>query len=80
MVEHRWSGWPGAWCFDCGSEDKTEICLADHDIILYCQNGHWLPECPEGCPSIPIQCQEHINQECPEPGSNRHNPYSSLPA
>jgi hypothetical protein len=29
---HRWSGWPGAWCLDCGIEDPREICLADgHD-------------------------------------------------
>lgn len=26
---HRWSGWPGAWCLDCGASDPVEICLAD---------------------------------------------------
>ena len=26
---HRWSGWPGAWCLDCGVEDARELCLAD---------------------------------------------------
>jgi len=25
---HRWSGWPGAFCLDCGEEDQNEICLA----------------------------------------------------
>ena len=29
MPEHRWSGWPGAWCLDCGCEDPREIALAD---------------------------------------------------
>mgnify|MGYP001590776210 FL=1 len=27
--EHRWSGWPGAWCLDCGVKDANEIALAD---------------------------------------------------
>ena len=27
--EHWWSGWPGAVCMKCGSEDVREICLAD---------------------------------------------------
>lgn len=26
---HRWSGWPGAWCLDCGCDDANEIALAD---------------------------------------------------
>ena len=25
---HRWSGWPGAWCFYCGCEDPREVALA----------------------------------------------------
>lgn len=24
---HRWSGWPGAYCLDCGSEDPLENAL-----------------------------------------------------
>lgn len=24
-VKHRWSGWPEAWCLDCGVEDPREI-------------------------------------------------------
>jgi hypothetical protein len=24
---HRWSGWPGAWCQDCGLPDAHEICI-----------------------------------------------------
>jgi len=26
---HRWSGWPGAWCLDCGIDDPWEVALAD---------------------------------------------------
>jgi hypothetical protein len=29
MTEHRWSGWPGAWCLDCGVPDPREEALAD---------------------------------------------------
>lgn len=29
MSEHRWSGWPGAWCLDCGCSDPREDQLAD---------------------------------------------------
>lgn len=25
---HAWSGWPGAWCLDCGLEDADELDLA----------------------------------------------------
>ena len=28
-TRHRWSGWPGAVCLDCGSPDPVEDCLAD---------------------------------------------------
>lgn len=29
MSEHKWSGWPGAFCLNCGAEDPLEIALAD---------------------------------------------------
>ena len=46
---HRWSGWPGAWCLDCGAEDANEICLATHDVILDCFPcyEHINSPCPE---------------------------------
>ena len=72
MNDHRFSGWPGAWCFDCGIEDQTEICLAEHDVILYCLQEHWLPD---GCDHESTHCPDHVNPPCTEPGSNRHNPY-----
>lgn len=27
---HHWSGWPGAYCLDCGSEDPMEIAITDN--------------------------------------------------
>lgn len=33
---HRWSGWPGAFCMYCGSEDVREICLSEGDHELEC--------------------------------------------
>ena len=24
---HRWSGWPGAWCLDCGADNPIECCI-----------------------------------------------------
>jgi hypothetical protein len=29
MAKHRWSGWPGAWCLDCGCADPDEVALAE---------------------------------------------------
>lgn len=33
LKAHRWSGWPGAFCLDCGCEDPHEIALADGNFI-----------------------------------------------
>lgn len=62
MTEHRWSGWPGAWCLDCGCEDPREIALAGDDYEVDV----------DGMPLIKVTAEE---MECKEPGSNRHNPY-----
>ena len=61
MTEHRWSGWPGAWCLDCGCEDPREVALADDDYVMT----------DEG----PLVAVDAELMECKEPGSNRHNPY-----
>jgi hypothetical protein len=72
MSAHRWSGWPGAWCLDCGAEDQNEICMAVHDVFLTCANGHLgcVLDCPDGPP-----CTEHVNGPCPCPGEGRADPY-----
>jgi len=33
MKQHRWSGWPGAVCLDCGCEDPVETAFATGDYI-----------------------------------------------
>jgi len=39
---HRWSGWPGAWCLDCGCEDTMDdyVCgraiPEDHPALQPC--------------------------------------------
>lgn len=70
MSEHRWSGWPGAWCLDCGAEDEREICLADHDAGLRCVLGHWYCLVHE-----PLPCSVHYNRSCPCPGEGHCDPY-----
>lgn len=25
--QHRWSGWPGAYCMKCGSDDSMEVAI-----------------------------------------------------
>ncbi len=79
MSECRWSGWPGAWCLDCGREDPREVALADgtvqfdckHDICACLNADDWLQ-----CEHFgPIYSGPLPSLECPEPGSNRHTPY-----
>jgi hypothetical protein len=73
MSEHNWSGWPGAWCLSCGCDDPYEIALADGliDFIDDPQNPR------EQLMVIAPEVQEQLNKAmiCPEPGSNRFNPY-----
>jgi hypothetical protein len=45
---HRWSGYPGAWCLDCGIEDPREVCLAEgHDIDCNLPGCRSVERCPE---------------------------------
>ena len=78
MTEHRWSGWPGAWCLDCGMEDQTEIALADGDIYFEVdENSEDETERTYGKMCYKEGVKEHLEKlkECSEPGSNRFNPY-----
>jgi hypothetical protein len=71
---HRWSGWPGAWCLDCGCEDPYENAVAD-DLIDFVDD----PKSIGGMRMvIPDEVQKQLNEAmiCPEPGSNRFNPYT----
>jgi len=71
-ARHRWSGWPGAYCLDCGQEDQCEICIAEHSVILQCVHGHF--QCEE---DHPMQiCEVHVNGPCPSPGQMLADPYA----
>lgn len=66
---HNWSGWPGAWCLDCGCEDPRETALADPN----------LPLDEDGWPIVTVTREQ---MECKEPGSGRFDPYKkpTIPA
>jgi hypothetical protein len=55
--EHRWSGWPGAFCLDCFAFDQTEQCLAD-GCLDFADN----PDDPEH--PIIKHCTEHRQAPC----------------
>ena len=69
-MSHRWSGWPGAWCLDCGCEDPHEVALADGDYI----------EVDDPELGYHFEFPNVKATDCPEPGSNRHNPYVKVEA
>jgi hypothetical protein len=54
---HRFSGWPGAWCLDCGAPDALEEALAngiDFDEAVLIENT----PCP--CPGSNKHNPYHI--------------------
>jgi len=74
-MNHRWSGWPGAWCLDCGTEDKREtICVVEHRTPCPACSGTGCGMCYQTGEG-PCPRSECKNDPCLEPGSNRHNPY-----
>lgn len=60
MIQHRWSGWPGALCLDCFVDDQNEICISVHDVLLTCVYGHVM--CENGHPMQ--DCDVHVNHDC----------------
>lgn len=60
---HRWSGWPGAWCLDCGCDDPVEVALAEGRFDID-DNGDIIMD------------KSIVCAPCPEPGSKRHDPYA----
>lgn len=65
MTAHRWSGWPGAWCLDCGCEDPLEAALAHPDTVF---------DDDMNIVSTPVE----LATICLEPGSKRHDPYARI--
>ena len=68
-VKHRWSGWPGAWCLDCGMEDAEEIELAGPPS----ETRHRFSDLPHTAQP----CEGCSDSACKEPNSARHDPYAS---
>lgn len=65
---HRWSGWPGAWCLDCGTEDAAELELAGPPEQVhhrYSDTPHTAQPCG-GCSDGP----------CPKRDAREHDPYA----
>lgn len=66
MSSHRWSGWPGAWCLDCGAEDPIEAAFAEGNFI----------EVPDDSEmGFHYEFPKVALEECKEPGSKRFDPY-----
>ena len=38
--DHKWSGWPGAYCLICGIDDPDEICIAGC-CECHCHDKFW---------------------------------------
>lgn len=65
--EHRWSGWPGAYCLDCGGEHWLELALGCADC--------YVPDPALNAHQQTITfCRDHEPYDCPCPGSKRHEP------
>lgn len=64
MTPHRWFGWPGAWCLDCGLEDPLEAALAHPETVF---------DDDMNIKFTPVQ----LAVPCPCPGSKRHDPYAA---
>jgi len=68
MNNHRWSGWPGAYCLKCGCEDAVEnaLALGWYDPI---KNTYDTPEHEEEvvatfvCSVSDIEWAEHLERQ-----------------
>lgn len=60
---HRWSGWPGAYCLDCGTEEVVQYALAcnachvqlgeDEQPTKLCpEHEEWATLNESGCPPV----------------------------
>jgi hypothetical protein len=56
MKQHRWSGWPGAYCLDCGANDPLEAAPSCHDCKV--------PTYPGEFDDVITLCLEHASWVC----------------
>ena len=70
---HRWSGWPGAFCLDCGVPDPIEECIASEcGVWTDCDCVRGLSDTGERCENCcgtgvlkHTNCPKHQPTECP---------------
>jgi hypothetical protein len=67
IMKHRWSGWPSAYCIDCGVRDPLEAAIESGDYDP--ATRRWAAG-SEGRYSF---------ARCTERGSNRHHPFGRAP-
>jgi hypothetical protein len=65
-MTHRWSGWPGAWCLDCGIEDPHETALATGDYVEVADDSEM---------GFHFEFPNVRLEACPCPGEGRFDPY-----
>jgi len=66
--KHRWSGWPGAWCLDCGLEDARELEAAgpvEEVHHRYSVTPHTVEPCA-GCSTDELGCQPWVLRRAPD--------------
>lgn len=64
---HSWSGWPGAWCLDCGVSDPMEIAIGEDWYDPYTAEWTCSPETKQKVLRQAVVCQA--------PGLGAWNPY-----
>lgn len=70
MENHRWSGWPGAYCLDCGTEDPIEEALA---------TGNYIEVEDKTTPmGFHYEFPDVVLTECPYPNEGHYDPGSVI--
>lgn len=67
MSGHRYSGWPGAWCLDCGQDDPFEKAIADGDYDPYTES--WRDEATR------LKWEPLLQRPCPTQGQRLRDPF-----
>lgn len=56
---HRWSGWPGAFCLNCGQEDGMELAIGSGDYDPYTEKWR--------SPEVEADYRRRYPRDCPGP-------------
>ena len=69
-MTHRWSGWPGAWCLDCGCEDPYERAFGDNNFIEVEDDSDM---------GFHYEFPNVKETDCPCPNTYGYDPYFQIP-